>query len=29
MGIGQYTMLNNVTVDEMRLAADLFEEIKT
>ena len=27
MGIGQYTMLNNVTVDEMRLAADLFEEI--
>jgi 2-epi-5-epi-valiolone synthase len=29
MGIGQYTMLNNVTVDEMRLAADLFEEIET
>ena len=25
--IGQYTMLNNVTVDELRLAADLFEEI--
>jgi len=29
MGIGQYTMLNNVTIDEMRLAADLFEEIET
>ena len=29
MGIGQYTMLNNVTVDEMRLAADLFKEIET
>jgi len=28
MGIGQYTMLNNVTVDELRLAADLFEEIE-
>jgi len=27
IGIGQYTMLNNVTVDDMRLAADLFEEI--
>lgn len=27
IGIGQYTMLNNVTVDELRLAADLFEEI--
>ena len=29
MGIGQYTMLNNVTVDELRLASDLFEEIET
>jgi len=29
MGIGQYTMLNNVTVDELRLACDLFEEIET
>lgn len=28
IGIGQYTMLNNVTVDDMRLAADLFEEIE-
>ena len=28
MGIGQYTMLNNVTVDELRLASDLFEEIE-
>ena len=27
IGIGQYTMLNNVTVDELRVAADLFEEI--
>jgi 3-dehydroquinate synthase len=27
IGIGQYTMLNNVTVDDMRLAADLFEEL--
>ena len=29
MGIGQYTMLNNVTMDELRLASDLFEEIET
>lgn len=28
MGIGQYTMLNNVTVDELRLASDLFEGIE-
>lgn len=27
IGIGQYTMLNNVTVDELRLAADLFKDL--